>query len=290
MLNCELETVLTVHNKLGEGVIWDDSAQCLWWTDILSKKMYRWQFGHAAEAFDTPFQLCSFGLTPIENKFIVAFDFGFAFYEPLSGKVEKICDVEAQNSANRMNDGRVDRQGYFWAGSMRASGVGKLGALYSLSNLQSVCHLEDIEISNSLCWSLDGTRIYHADSPTQKIRMASVDPLNGLPGSWKTFVQTDKGAYPDGACIDSEDHLWSAQWGSHKIKRYNPLGEQVFEFELPCEQPSCITFGGPQMQHIFVTSAWDGLAKQPNKDSPDGNVFILKSNVKGIAESICTQY
>lgn len=289
MLNCEIETVLAVRNKLGEGVIWDPKEQCLWWTDILANKMFRWSFKGDIDEFETPFKLGSFGLTSIKNRFVVAFDFGFAFFEPLTGKVETLCEIESQLKENRMNDGRVDREGRFWAGSMRQSGTGKLGSLYCLKDQQGTAKLDNIEISNGLCWSLDGQRIYHADSPTRQIKVADVNKRSGEITNWRQFTKTAKGAYPDGACIDSENHLWSAQWGSHRVRRYNPMGEEVFEVELPCKQPSCVAFGGPDMQYLFVTSAWEGLYEQPHEASDDGNLFVLKTNVKGIAESICTQ-
>ncbi|GAB5379113.1 MAG: SMP-30/gluconolactonase/LRE family protein [Aliiglaciecola sp.] len=289
MLNCNLETVLNVQNRLGEGVIWDSSQQCFWWTDILTNKMFRWAFNGKPQVFDTPHRLCSFGLTPVANKFIAAFDFGFAFFEPLTGKIENVCEVESSLHNNRLNDGRVDRQGRFWVGSMRQSESGELGSLYCLANGQAIKRLDGIEISNGLCWSQNGRQIYHADSPTRTIKVADYNAENGQISHWRKFVKTDKGAYPDGACIDNEDHLWSAQWGSHKIKRYTPLGEEVFEFELPCKQPTCIAFGGPDLQHIIVTSAWDGLENEPGNTSDQGSVFVLKTNVKGIVESICTQ-
>lgn len=164
---------LEVHNTLGEGVIWDHHNDLVWWTDILNSKMYSWHFESGLSIYNTPEPLCSFGLTNEPGRFICAFSTGFAYFSPYSDETKWLCKVEEHYPDTRLNDGKVDRQGRFWAGSMRMSGDGPQGSLYCLdkhiSGVRVSAMLKDIQISNSLCWSPDSNFMYFADSPTRQI-------------------------------------------------------------------------------------------------------------------------
>lgn len=287
----ELVAQLDVQNRLGEGVIWDAENACFWWSDILSSKLYRWHLEGQPEIFNTPEALCSFGLTAQSNVFICAFASGFALFDPIKNDLQWLCKVDQDKPNNRMNDGRVDRAGRFWAGSMRQSGHGPLGGLFCLRDGEAVKHIDEIKISNSLCWSKEGTTIYFADSPAQCIKQGAFDLATGIITDIRTFTKTNTNAYPDGSCVDNENCLWNAQWGSSKVKRYNSAGEEIFSIDLPCEQPSCVSFGGPNMQHLFVTSAWDGLSPDDKgMYQANGNCFVFKTPFTGIKEQVCTSF
>lgn len=289
MPDVELVKTLEVNNVLGEGVIWDNRTQLLWWTDIQSSLLYSWSFDDKLTQYPLPERLGSFGLTADPLQFICAFESGFAFFAPTQQSIEWVCKIEPANPCTRLNDGRVDRQGNFWAGSMNEESSDRIAALYRLSQDGPQLMLDDIYISNSLCWNKAGNRMYYADSPSRCIRQYSFDSNNGELGERQDFAHTERGAFPDGACVDAQDNLWSAQWGAGKVRCYSPKGEQISEVNVPCPQPSCVTFGGPDMAHIFVTSAREGLSEQQLSQSPEsGNLFIYTSNMRGLPESICS--
>lgn len=289
MNKLKLVAEIEVANTLGEGITWDQNNQCIWWTDILESTLYCWNFSGELRSFETPEPLCSFGLTHVPNLFIAAFSSGFAWFDPITQKVDWICKVESEYEQTRLNDGRVDRQGRFWAGTMDMHD-GQLGSLYCLQNQHAVSKLSNLMISNGLCWNKSATVIYHADSPTRTIRSAQFEPVSGEIGEWQTFVNTNEGAFPDGSCVDSNDSLWNAQWGSSKVKRYSTTGEEVFSLDVPAKQPSCVTFGGPELSHLFVTTARVGLDDSELQNSPNsGNVFVYETPFKGLAESICNE-
>ena len=276
---------LEVKNTLGEGVIWDHHNQCVWWTDILENKVYHWHFEKGLSIFSVPEPLCSFGLTKTPGQFIAAFASGFAFYTPETSEVKWLCKVEEHYPENRMNDGKVDRQGRFWAGSMRQRGHGPLGALYCLEKTRVSCRLKDISISNGLSWSPDAKHMYFADSPTGVIRRFDFEPETGLPGQSYDFAKSPQGASPDGSCIDSEGYLWNAQWGAGKVVRYDTQGNEVLILDVPCLQPTCVAFGGPELNHLFVTSACEGLGHQRLSSQPaNGNLFVFETPYKGLVE------
>lgn len=282
---------IDLKNQLGEGVIWDARHNTLWWIDILSNQLFCWPEGEDVVTYRTPFQLCSFGLTQNPATLVAAFDSGFALYTPASGHVEWLYNVEEHMAGTRLNDGKVDRSGYFWAGSMATNESDAIGALYKLNQGNCEQIKADITISNGLSWNQSGTRVYHADSPTRTIHVASIEPNSGTIGPWECFVKTNKGAYPDGACVDSQDCLWSAQWGSSKIKRYDPQGEEIFSLDVPCKQPSCVAFGGKNLDLLFVTSAAVGLENSESDDqNVDGSLLVYQTPFCGVKEPICIHH
>lgn len=289
MLDIKLVKTLDVNNTLGEGVIWDARTQLLWWTDIQSSCLYSWSFEDELIRYRLPERLGSFGLTTVPGNLICGFESGFALYNPKQQSIKWINKIEQNQPNTRLNDGRVDRRGRFWAGSMNEDNEDRIASLYRLSDESAQPVLPDIQISNGLCWNKTGDRMYFADSPSRCIRKFAFDGEQGQVSDEQVFVRTERGAYPDGACVDAQDNLWSAQWGSGKVRCYSPDGIQLTEISVPCPQPSCITFGGPDMQHIFVTSAREGLTNQQLAQSPQsGNLFIFTSNMRGLPESICS--
>jgi sugar lactone lactonase YvrE len=143
-----------------------------------------------------------------------------------------------------------------------------------------------IEISNGICWSPDGTRFYFADSPLRAIYCYDFHLATGAIANRREFVRTPEGAHPDGATVDSEGCLWSAHWGAGRIVRYKPDGAIDAVLEVPASQPTCVAFGGPELDLLFVTSARDGLTEADLARQPSaGDVFVYKMGCAGLAEN-----
>ena len=274
-----------VNNELGEGVIWDASRQRFWWTDILQSKLYQLNpLLNEIKSWDTPERLCCF--SPIQNseKLVCAFESGFAFYEPDSGELEWIRRLEQDNPGTRFNDGKTDRRGRLWAGTMVEddSEATYKGSLYCLNKDLSITRtLEDLSITNSLCWSPDGQIMYHTDTPSQTIQAYKFDTETGAIGEKRDFVTTEKGHYPDGSTVDSNGNLWNAQWGGSKVICYSPSGDWLTHIDLPTSQPTCLAFGGENLNLILVTTAWSEMT-QPDSDA--GSVFLYETSFKGVPD------
>lgn len=288
MLHTELIHTLNVQNTLGEGVIWDHRNQTLWWTDIEASLLFNWRFGEDAQSIPLPERLGSFGLTRDPHALLCAFESGFALFSPSNGNITWLCKVEQDKKDNRLNDGRVDRQGRYWAGSMNEGTQDKTGTLYRLDAGLAIPMDNQIQISNGLCWNQSGTTMYFADSPSRQIQRFDFDPQTGTLGKSQIFARTERGVYPDGACVDTQDNLWSAHWGAGVVRCYTSSAEQLTEVNIPCPQPSCVALGGPDMQHLFVTTARVGLSTQQLAQFPQsGNLFIFKTDAQGVHEEIC---
>ncbi len=282
----KLIDTIDVDNELGEGIIWDHGRQRIWWTDIQQNTLYRYEPRTGAlEHWRTPERLCCFA--PIDNdaKLVCAFESGFAFYAPETGETEWIERLEQDNPGTRFNDGRTDRQGRLWAGTMVENQETAMyqGSLYCLNGDLTVTKtLEGLSITNSLCWSPDGKILYHTDTPTQRIRKYPFNGNTAELGTGSKFVQTATGCYPDGSIVDSEGFLWNAQWGGSKVARYSPEGVLDYELEVPTSQPTCVAFGGADLDLLFVTTAWSDMSK---KETGAGSVYVYQGQVTGLLES-----
>lgn len=282
----QLIKTLEVHNELGEGIIWDHAAAKIWWTDILQSTLYCYDpETEELESWSTPERLCCFAPIQGRTDLAVAFESGFAFYNPKNGAVEWLHKLETDNPGTRFNDGRTDRQGRLWAGTMveDADKANDKGKLYCLHSDLTVSHtLTGLSIPNSLCWSPNGQTVYHTDTPTQTIHQYAYNTEKATFSEAQLFTKTAQHAYPDGSIVDAEGYVWNAQWGASQVVRYAPDGHADLTLKLPTSQITCVAFGGKDLDLLFVTSAH---AEMTDADDQAGNVFIFKSEAKGLLES-----
>ncbi|MEZ4703685.1 MAG: SMP-30/gluconolactonase/LRE family protein [Bdellovibrionota bacterium] len=292
IIECKPEDVQVIHTgcELGEGVLWDEFHQEILWTDILGKKIYFWAWMTGQlEVHELEQRLCSISLVegPNKNTYLFAFESGVALWDRQTQSCEWIEKIN-QPEGVRLNDGRTDRQGRFWVGSM---GEGELtskrmGQLYCVDRGKVTAHADGIGISNGLCWSPDSATMYFADSLENKIEKIQFGSTQGKLVERKDWVRTPQGVSPDGSCVDQDGYVWNAQWGGSRVIRYRPDGDEDVILSLPMSQPSCVCFAGPELDTLAVTSAKQGLTPQQlNHDAHAGNVFLIKLPYRGLLES-----
>ncbi len=285
----ELIDTLRVGNTLGEGIQWDVATQALWWTDIQERRLHRYDWAsRKLETFPAPERIGSFGLIEGSTSVIAAFESGIALYDPRGGTPKWLARPDADLGSVRFNDGRVDRQGRFWAGSMEETEPRSGRASLYCVDASGVARKREsgIAISNGICWSPDSSRFYFADSPLRKIYVYDFNPATGGIANRRDFVETPEGAHPDGANVDSEGFLWSAHWGAGRVVRYAPGGAIDCVLNVPASQPTCVAFGGPGLDLLFVTTAREGLTEAELSQQPSaGDVFVYKMPCVGLAEN-----
>jgi len=287
-MQIDLIDSIALQNTLGEAVIWDERTGHIWWTDIPQRLLYRYAWeGKTCENFVVPERIGSLGLTSDPDILIIAFESGFGLFSPLTGKIVWLHRPEKDDTGRRFNDGRVDRQGHFWAGTMvedDKKAAPASGSLYRIGpSAITAVMTNNIIISNGICWSMDSSILYFADSPRQTIFAYDYAPQSDKITNKRIFAATPDGIYPDGADVDSQGHIWSAQWGGGRIVRYAPDGSIDHILTLPARQPTCIAFGGPDMTMLFVTTARDGLtAQQLAKEPQAGNLLIYQTDITGL--------
>lgn len=287
-LMVEFIDTIDVNCTLGESPVWDERLQRLWWTDIQERRLFRWDWNEPVPiVIELPERLGSLGLTSDPQWLVTAFASGFALFHPASETLRWLDRPEAEYRGIRFNDGRVDRQGRFWAGTMvedRAHPPKEGGSLYRLSyNGKAIRLFNEVAIANSVCFSVDRKSLFFADSPTRQILKYTLEP-DGRLSEPTCFAVVDSEGVPDGSDIDAEGYLWNAEWGASRITRYRPDGTVEQHIPVPVSQPTCIAFGGPEMNHMFVTSARENLDPDELERQPDaGKVLILRALSKGLA-------
>jgi L-arabinonolactonase len=287
-----MEALLDAGHELGECVLWCERTGRLLWTDIPAATLWAyWPASGATRSWPMPEPLACFALTGSDDRLLLGLASGLAWFRFSTGKVERICAVEAEIPATRLNDGRCDRQGRFVFGMFdRTSGRKTArGGFYRL-NLDLTLErlpLGTAAIANSICFSPDGRRMYFADSATGAIRYADYNPCSAEVGAVHTFVAAGAApGVPDGAAVDAEGHVWSARWGAGQVIRFAPDGRIDRVLTLDAPQPSCPAFGGPDLSTLYVTTAHQGMTAGDRIAAPlSGALFRRVLDVRGLPEA-----
>ena len=280
IISAKLLTTVKVENILGEGVLWDELKQSVWWTDIQGCKIFQYSLiDQVLSVYPTPERVGCFGFVQNSEKLIVAFASGIAYFTPVSGEVSWLVKPTLAEGS-RFNDGRIDRFGRFWPGTMMEDeeNAPALAKLYQINSAgESIERLDNIRVANGLCWSPDGTVMYHADSPTRTIWRYHSDPKTGQLSDKSLFSQTPENIFPDGSTVDKYGNVWNAQWDGSQVVCYSPHGEVLGKIKVPATRATCVAFGGENLDLMFVTSARVGLTETELLAQPQaGNLFIYQ--------------
>ncbi len=278
--------IADVKAVLGEGPVWVERDQALYWVDILKQRLFRWTIADGAKEVGLDRHLCS--LVPsARGGFIGAGYDGFLTLDLEQGTISEIGDPEPDRPCNRFNDGKTDRSGRFWAGTMDRNEVEAAGSLYRLDPDLSWHRIDSgYRVTNGPAFSPDGRILYHSDSALQRIYAFDLE-ADGSVGERRVFRQFGEGeGYPDGMTVDSEGGLWIAFWDGWCIRRLSGSGETIDELEVPVQRPTSCAFGGPDLEHLFITSASRDLGPADLESQPQaGGLFRAIPGVRGIAET-----
>jgi sugar lactone lactonase YvrE len=208
--------------------------------------------------------------------------------DPASGATTPIENPEPDLPTTRFNDGKCDPLGRFWAGTMDMDEKGPLGSLYMLNHQHQLTRQWlGVTVSNGLAWDMSGKQptFYYIDSPTRQVVAFDYEPDTGSLSNRRVAIAIPDGeGFPDGMTIDSEGALWIALWQGWGVVRYNPkTGERLGKIEIPVEKVTSCTFGGPDLNDLFITTASIGLAPDARAAQPDaGAVFRVKTDSTGL--------
>lgn len=277
--------IADVKAVLGEGPIWVEREQALYWVDIKGRRIFRIGEDEQVTAWDTPMRVAS--LAPrASGGFIAGTDQGFADIDPDRMHFEIISDPETDRPGNRFNDGKVDRLGRFWAGTMDDSEQQASGALYLLDAEMNCRRLDDgYRVTNGPAFSPGGRLMYHADSARQIIYLFDLDE-QGDPRRKTVFARFGEGdGYPDGMTVDAEGCLWVAFWDGWCLRRFSPQGKTIQKIDMPVQRPTSCAFGGPALDRLYVTSASVGLDEKALAMQPyAGGLFLMEAGIAGVPE------
>lgn len=292
----QAELILDARNATGESPVWVVREQALYWVDIPARTLHRWSPDTRAVQSWTGPQM-SGCIAPLgAGRWIAGLETGIAAIEPRDDgtlHVEPLAEVRHLMSAMRFNDGRCDRQGRFWAGTMAldmAAGH-RVGGLYRFQHGAPLLPvLSGFIVPNGLAFSPDGTTMYLSDSHSsvQTVWAFDYQPETGQPSNRRIFVDmTPLPGRPDGAAVDVDGCYWICGNDAGLVHRFTPDGRLDRSLAVPVKKPAMCAFGGPRLDTLFVTSirpAGIDLSDQPLA----GGVFALRPGIQGIEEPHAT--
>ena len=282
-----IEIFSPTPDNLGEGPLWDVREERLYWIDTYGPALHRADLrGGERKTWRLPEPIGSLALRE-KGGAVVSLRSGFHFLDFESGKVARINEIQPGDLRVRMNDGKVDRQGRFVAGSMDVAETDAAGRLFRLDPDLSCHELDrDIIVANGPCWSPDGTVLYFADSFRRVIYAYDYDTATGAVRSRRIFARSPPPrGLPDGATVDAEGCLWSVEVLTGRLVRYDPAGVIDRIVGLPVASTTSITFGGPDLDIAFVTSIGRPLGGVYSPEREDGCVFAVYGlGVRGLPE------
>lgn len=276
------------ESLLGEGPLWHQGRQSLFWLDILQLYLYEKKYPGNDEKYDRRWKLPEMASSMAvdannpDHLWMIT-DRSFGYFSLDSGIYQPSLQLEIGEEM-RANDGGVSPGGYFWFGTMERQPGGLHGSVFSISPRGELYeHLTGIGIPNTFCWSVDGSTFYLSDSFRQcmfaykytgeSIENANASPFLNLSGTPAT---------PDGGAITSAGNIWNSQWDGSRVVCYSSNGKELNHLELSVPRPTSCCFGGPENRHLFVTSAREGLDEAELSRSPlSGSVFIAELQEAG---------
>jgi len=283
----EVTCIADVGAVLGEGPVWVEREQALYWVDITEGRLFRW---HAAEGTRTVFdnvRICS--LVPCSGGGFVGAGYeGFLAIDLEDGRIEQLGNPDSDLPNNRFNDGKVDRAGRFWAGTMDRFEREATGSLYRLDPDFSWTKIDSgYRVTNGPAFSLDGGTMYHSDSALQTVYAFDLDE-QGCATNRRVLARFERAqGYPDGMTVDVEDCLWVAFWDGWCVRRLTPTGKVIAELEVPAQRPTSCAFGGAGYDQLFITSARRGLTDEQLALQPSaGGLFMTVPGVEGVPETL----
>jgi sugar lactone lactonase YvrE len=301
MTGYTIECLLTCDNHLGEGPVWDVQDGCLYWVDSTGRRVgkpalwrYRPRTGALAHwAIDR-----DVGAMALREGggAVLALNDGFYLYDFVSGSLECVARVNDDTTRARLNDGKCDRRGRFFAGGMDDKEELGLCSLWRLDTDLSLHRIDSgIICSNGPCWSPDDRVFYFADTFQREIWAYDYDIETGEAGNRRVFASTaNDSGFADGSTVDAEGFVWNAQVISGDLIRYAPDGTVDRKIGMPVRNITSVMFGGDGLDEIYVTSMarvahpalHDNFAVQSRPQFGAGSLFrITGLGIRGLPES-----
>jgi L-arabinonolactonase len=286
----EIRRVAHTLDVLGEVPRWHPTDKALWWIDLFKPAVHRFDpAGGQVSSWVPPMKLGSYAFAR-HGKLLLAGRDGLCLYDPESGRAQTLGHPEAGRPENLLNDGRADRRGRFWVGSMNKMIEKPSGNLLRICTAGDAVDVQVMDsgfwVSNGIAWSPDDRHLYFADSHTKIIWVYDFDLDSGSLGERRIFADTsDMPGVPDGASVDQDGFVWSARFDGAAVIRYDPSGKIERKIDLPVSRPTACTFGGEDLTTLYVTTARFRLPPATLDAQPDsGALLAVEVGIRGQPE------
>ena len=282
MADVDARLLLDTKCELGEGPAWDARAQRLIWVNILGKQVHVYDPAtNEDRVYPTP-QYVGVAVPRKSSGLVMALQDHFAAMDLNRGKVTSLAQLpQPERPKNRFNDGKCDPAGRFWAGTCSMEGLDHAANLYFVDRDRKVHRkLDRVRLSNGMAWTKDAKTMYYIDSRDHAVAAFDYDVETGDIRNRRVAFEVPKdNGTPDGMTIDTDGMLWIAHWGGYRVQRWDPkTGKVIKIIRTPASQTSSCAFGGPKLDKLYITSAWEGMNERTRAEQPlSGGLFVCEN-------------
>lgn len=285
-MNKDLKLIADTKCVIGESPSWDAKNACLYWVDIIGKKVYKYDSLTGKISFKEVNKYVSYVVPREKAGVAIGMQDGFYSFD-FETAPKLLSRPENYNSfMYRFNDGKCDAKGRIWAGTTSFYEESHECSLYSLDpDLKLEEKVEGVAVSNGLGWSPKNEKMYYIDSFEKIVFVYDFDLDKGELLNGQILIDfKDQGANPDGMTVDEEGMLWIAHWGGHELSRWNPATKKKIEsIKFPVKKVTSCVFGGENLDELYVTTARFGADGEELENEPlSGGVFRINPGVKGL--------
>lgn len=275
---------------LGEGVVWIEREQSVYFVNILEKKIYRYHpETQAKTTWNTPKQP-TFIFPTTGHVLLCGMEDGLYWFDPTQGEFTKWFAMHEAHEGNRLNDGYIDSLGRLWFGTMDKQEQSPHGSLYLLDCQKDgkICTVPKDRhyiVTNGPLIIEDHHKLYHNHSNDQIVYRFDWESSGHISNKEK-FIKVDKG-YPDGMAADMADNLWVCLFGGQQINIYSIDAELVQTIPMPSLNITKIAFGGRNYKTAYVTTAIKGMTEADKQHYPlAGGLFSFEVSVAGRPQNL----
>lgn len=281
-----VELAFRINSCVGEGPLWDDRSQTLFWIDVLDGKVFNFNpITQKNGEIEIGKHVGAIALTDASEIVAAARD-EIVSIDLSNSSITSVVRV-INNERFRFNDGRVDARGRFVVGSMGYEPKPGTAALYSITLPKTIdTVLGNVGLSNGLCWSEENKKLFYIDTLTSEVAEYSYDLETGRVSNRRTVISFDTShGSPDGMTIDRDGNLWVAFWGGGCLRRISQRGKVISEIKLPVSRVTSAAFGGENFDRLFITTASYLLSEEELAREPlAGSLFVLETDTQGFPE------
>jgi sugar lactone lactonase YvrE len=291
-----------LRDRVGECPVWSVVEQALYWVDIEGRHIHRYDWAsQTQQSWNTPERIGCIALTDRMGRaggLVAAMETGIfelKFLPSPQVNVRLLAGVTHPIANMRFNDGRCDAGGRFWVSTMcmDMSLAAPVGAVYCLDEAGlSAARIEGLITPNGMAFSPDGRTCYLSDShPTvQKIWAFDFENHTGVLSRRREFVDmVPLPGRPDGAAVDVDGCYWICGNDAGLVHQFSSTGDLLRSVSIPVTKPSMCSFGGPNLDVLFVTSILPA-AIGPEQVGLNGAVFAVDTGVRGLPEPLFTRF
>lgn len=297
-----------VRATFGEGPLWDDENQRLFWVDNAENKIRAY---YPKTNQDTSYQLQKSPMSLVKylkDELIVIMKDGFYLYNLKQETLKELLKPKDLNGKLLLNDAKCDPQGRLWAGSvnddfrlykesqdsLQTEFHGQIASLYRIEkNLDIKVAKDKVTLSNGLDWDPIRNIMYYIDSANQEVVQFDYDPKTGEISNEEIVYRFEESdGLPDGMTIDQEGMLWVALFKGGVVAKIDPFQKKwVDSITLPTTNVTSCTFGGEELRTLFITTAAEPLSEIERIQQPTaGCLFSAELEVGGYQTNIFQGY